>query len=69
MSSNDTRPAAARRTFLRALGLSGAAAASAVVPGAAAAQATAKETRAERDKARYQPNSANVQAYYRVNRY
>ena len=69
MSSKQTKPAAARRGFLRALGLSGAAAAAAVVPVAAKAQAPTKETRAERDKARYQPNSADVQAFYRTNRY
>jgi len=69
MSSNDTKPTAARRGFLRALGLSGAAAAAAVVPAAASAQALTKETKAEREKARYQPNSPDVQAFYRTNRY
>jgi nitrous oxide reductase len=69
MSSNETQPIAARRGFLRALGLSGAAAAAAVVPAGAQAQGAAKETKAEREKARYQPNSADVQAFYRTNRY
>jgi sugar (pentulose or hexulose) kinase len=61
-----TKPA--RRGFLRALGVSTAAAAAATAA-PAAAQTQAKETRAERDKARYQPNSAHVQAFYRTNRY
>lgn len=69
MSSNKTDPIAARRGFLRAIGLSGAAAAAAVVPAGAQAQVPAKESRAEREKPRYQPNSPDVQAYYRTNRY
>lgn len=67
MSSSNSKPAAARRGFLRAVGLSGAAAAAAIVP--ARAQAQAKESRAEREKPRYKPNSPDVQAFYRTNRY
>jgi hypothetical protein len=58
-----------RRDVLRALGIgAGAAAAAASVPlvEPAAAQGVSD---AEKRKARYQPNSADVQNYYRVNRY
>jgi len=72
---------AERRGFLRALGLGGVAAASAA--GAVEAAGTydpqradavppalaRKEDAAERVKARYQANAADVQAYYRTNRY
>jgi hypothetical protein len=58
-----------RRDVLRALGIgAGAAAVAASVPlvEPAAAQGVSD---AEKRKARYQPNSADVQNYYRVNRY
>lgn len=55
-----------RRYFLRALGL-GAAVASA--PPLAREAAADSETNDEKRKARYQANSADIQAYYRVNRY
>jgi hypothetical protein len=56
-----------RRQFLRTLGV-GTAAAAASTPfvGPAAADT---ETNDEKRKARYQPNSAQVQTFYRVNRY
>jgi hypothetical protein len=56
-----------RRQLLRA-GMSGffATAASALEPGVAAADT---ETDSEKRKARFQPNSAEVQTFYRVNRY
>jgi hypothetical protein len=65
---NEKREAApARRGFLKALGLSaGAAAASAPLLGS---PAEARESPQEARRARYQPNSANVQAFYRTNRY
>jgi FtsP/CotA-like multicopper oxidase with cupredoxin domain len=69
MSTTKSNPAAARRGFLRAIGLSGAAAAAAVVPAGANAQAAAKENKAEREKARYKADSTHVQAFYRTNRY
>lgn len=55
-----------RRDILRALGL-GAAVASA--PPLAREAAADSETNDEKRKARYQANSADIQAYYRVNRY
>jgi len=58
-----------RRDVLRALGIgAGAVAVAASVPlvEPAAAQGVSD---AEKRKARYQPNSADVQNYYRVNRY
>jgi hypothetical protein len=66
-----------RRGFLKALGLGGAAAAAAGVAEAAGpvradavpAGTARKESEADRLKARYQPNSAHVQAFYRTNRY
>ncbi len=56
-----------RRQLLRA-GMTGffAAAASALEPGTAAADT---ETNSEKRKPRFQPNSAEVQNFYRVNRY
>ena len=56
-----------RRQLLRA-GMTGffAAAASALEPGIAAADT---ESNSEKRKARFQPNSAEVQNFYRVNRY
>jgi DMSO/TMAO reductase YedYZ molybdopterin-dependent catalytic subunit len=66
-----------RRGFLKALGLGGAAAAAAGVAQAAGplradaapAGTARKENEADRLKARYQPDSAGVQAFYRTNRY
>jgi hypothetical protein len=56
-----------RREFLRTLGVgTAAAAASAPLVGPAAADT---ETNDEKRKARYQPNSPEVQMFYRVNRY
>jgi hypothetical protein len=56
-----------RREFLRTLGAgTAAAAASAPLVGPAAADT---ESNDEKRKARYQPNSAQVQTFYRVNRY
>ncbi len=71
---------AERRGFLKALGLGGAAAAAAGVAEAAGTynpqRADAvppglarKQDQAERVKPRYQANSADVQAFYRTNRY
>ena len=55
-----------RRDFLRVLGESaGAAATASLVEGAAADS----ESNDEKRKARYQGDSADVQAYYHVNRY
>lgn len=68
---SDAASAPARRDFLKAMTGAGAAAA-AVVAGAEPAeaqQASERETRDERTKARYQPDSPDVQAFYRTNRY
>jgi hypothetical protein len=56
-----------RREFLRTLG-AGTAAAAASSPLAIEARADS-ESNQEKRKARYQANSAEVQTYYRVNRY
>jgi hypothetical protein len=56
-----------RREFLRTLGV-GTAAAVASTPFVGPAVADT-ETNDEKRKARYQPNSAQVQTFYRVNRY
>lgn len=65
--SKDTIETGARRRFLRTLGVAGAAAAA--LPLAAAKPATARESREEMKKRRYQPDSPQVQAFYRTNRY
>ncbi len=58
-----------RRDVLRALG-AGAGAAAVTASSALVEPAAAQgESGAEKRKARYQPNSADVQNYYRVNRY
>lgn len=57
-----------RRDFLRTLGVGTAAAAAAGAPFVDPAAADT-ETNDEKRKARYQPNSAQVQTFYRVNRY
>jgi hypothetical protein len=74
--TNRTNDAPERRGFLKALGIGGAAAAAATVAEAAGpiradavpAGTARKENEADRLKARYQPNAADVQAFYRTNR-
>jgi hypothetical protein len=56
-----------RRDFLRTLGV-GTAAAAASAPFVTPAAADT-ESNDEKRKARYQPNSPQVQTFYRVNRY
>lgn len=55
-----------RRQFFRALGLGAAATAMAPLTGEALADTASND---EKRKARYQADSAEVQTYYRVNRY
>jgi hypothetical protein len=57
-----------RRDFLRALGAGAGVAATASPPLAQEAAADG-ESNEEKRKARYQANSPDVQAFYRVNRY
>lgn len=57
-----------RRDFLRALGAGAGAAVVTAAPLATEASADS-ENNAEKRKARYKANSAEVQTYYRVNRY
>jgi hypothetical protein len=66
-ANNPKRESVRRRDVLRALGVGAGAAvaASTAVVEPAAAQVSDDEKR----KARYQPNSADVQNFYRVNRY
>lgn len=61
---------AGRRDVLKALtGVSALAATAIVGADQASAQTSARESRDERRKARYQPNSPDVQTFYRTNRY
>ena len=60
-------PTLARRALLRVLAVGGAATAAGCVPLAPAA--THGESYTDKRKARYQPNSPEVQTFYRVNRY
>jgi hypothetical protein len=64
----DKKTGVGRRDFLRALGAGAGVAVTAAAPLATPAQADS-ETSDEKRKARYQANSADVQTYYRVNRY
>lgn len=59
-----------RRGFLKSLG-GGAGAAAMVAAGTVVAPVAAEATESDADKrkARYQANSAHVQAFYRTNRY
>jgi H+/Cl- antiporter ClcA len=56
-----------RRDFLRAMGAGAGVAVTAAAP--LATTAVAAESDAEKKKARYQPNSTDVQSYYKSNRY
>ena len=56
-----------RRDFLRAMGAGAGLAVTAAVP--LATEAAAAESDAEKKKARYKANSADVQTFYKVNRY
>ena len=56
-----------RRDFLRAMGAGAGIAVTAAAP--LATQAAAAESDADKKKARYQANSADVQTFYKVNRY
>jgi len=58
-----------RRDFLRAVGVGAGLAVTAAAPLATEAAAAAAETPTEERKARYDAKSADVQNYYRVNRY
>jgi len=64
----DTKTAVGRRDFLRALGAGAGVAVTAAAPLASPAHADS-ESNDEKRKARYNPNSASIQTYYRVNRY
>jgi hypothetical protein len=57
-----------RRDFLRSFGVGATVTAAAAAPLSIRARADS-ETADDKRRARYQPNSANVQNYYRVNRY
>ena len=56
-----------RRDFLRTMGAGAGLAVTAAAP--LATNAVAAESDADKKKTRYQANSADVQAYYRTNRY
>ncbi len=56
-----------RRDFLRAMGAGAGLAVTAAAP--LATEAAATESDADKKKARYKANSAEVQTYYKVNRY
>ena len=56
-----------RRDFLRAMGACAGLAVTAAAP--LATEAAAAESDAEKKKARYKANSADVQTFYKVNRY
>jgi len=56
-----------RRDFLRAMGAGAGLAVTAAAP--IATEAAASESDADKKKARYQANSADVQTFYKVNRY
>ena len=65
--NDQLNPTIGRRDLLRALGMGGAAAAASTV--ASTPAAADSESDGDKRKARYQANSAEVQTFYRVNRY
>jgi sugar (pentulose or hexulose) kinase len=67
--SKEKKQSVRRRDILRALGFGAGAAAVAASAPLVEPAAAQTESDAEKRKARYQPNSADVQNYYRVNRY
>lgn len=66
--TQEKKPTVGRRDFLRALGAGAGVAVTAAAPLATPAQADS-ESNEDKRKARYQPNSPEVQTFYRVNRY
>ena len=56
-----------RRDFLRAMGAGAGVAVTATA--SFATEAVAAESDADKKKARYQPNSTDIQSYYKSNRY
>ncbi len=66
--TKDQKSKLGRRDFLRTLGAGATTAAIAAAPLAGEARADT-ETNDEKRKARYKPDSPEVQTYYRVNRY
>jgi hypothetical protein len=64
---NRVNPTIGRRDLLRLLAAGAGAAAASAAPEAAIAAETADA--AKKRRARYQPNSPDVQTFYRVNRY
>jgi hypothetical protein len=66
--SNEKNSKVGRREFLRALGVSATGAAVAAAPLSGAVRADT-ETRDEKRQARYKPDSAHIQTYYRIIRY
>lgn len=66
---NEKKEPVRRRDVLRALGFGAGAAAVAASAPLVEPAAAQPESDAEKRKARYQPNSSDVQNYYRVNRY
>jgi hypothetical protein len=68
MTQQDNKTKLGRRDVLRAMGAGAGLAVTAVGPLVEEAKADT-ETNAEKRKARYQANSADVKAYYRVNNY
>jgi hypothetical protein len=67
MKQNNEKSKVARRDVLRAMGAGAGLAVTAGAP--LATGAAAAESDADKKKARYQANSADVQTFYKVNRY
>jgi hypothetical protein len=66
--TQERKTSVGRRDFLRALGAGAGVAVTTAAPLAAPAHADT-ESNDEKRKARYKPNSPEVQTFYRVNRY
>ncbi|EKS31257.1 twin-arginine translocation signal domain-containing protein [Afipia felis] len=65
----DDKAAVGRRSFLRGVGIGALGAGAAVVSPLMPEAKADSETNDEKRKARYNPNSPDIKAYYRVNRY
>ena len=65
----DNKAAVGRRDFLRGVGIGAIGAGAAAVSPLISEAKADSETNDEKRKSRYNPNSPDIKAYYRVNRY
>ncbi|WP_458757099.1 twin-arginine translocation signal domain-containing protein [Afipia sp. TerB] len=67
--NEDNKAAVGRRDFLRGVGIGALGAGAAAVSPLMSEAKADSETNDDKRKSRYNPNSPDIKAYYRVNRY